>query len=240
MAVFSCLAKGIHVRTIVYVDGYNLFYGCLKHTNDKWLDLYKLLFEKIIYQQDTTSEPIQIKFFTADIKAKIASHGDNAQQAQQTYHRALLKQYPNKVSIINGYYSLEKANLLAYRNPPDKTNRVEVWKLEEKQTDVNIAIESYRDAIRGNADQLVFVSNDTDLAPALAAIRDELQEKIQIGVIIPARKPEDGKPHRPGNKQLSQYADWERRYISDEELAQSHLPNIIPTKKKPLLKPLYW
>ncbi len=212
----------------------------MKHTDDKWLDLYQLLFEKIIYQQNTASELVQIKFFTADIKVKVASHGDNAQQAQQAYHHALLQQYPSKISIINGYYSLEKANLLSYKNPPDKTDRVEVWKLEEKQTDVNIALASYRDAIKGDAEQLVFVSNDTDLAPSLSAIRADLREKIQIGIIIPVRKPEDGKPHRPGNKQLSEHADWERRYISDEELAQSHLPNKIPTKKKPILKPSYW
>ena len=27
------------LRTRVYVDGYNLYYGCLKNTADKWLDL---------------------------------------------------------------------------------------------------------------------------------------------------------------------------------------------------------
>ena len=27
------------MRTIVYVDGFNLYYGCLKNTPWKWLDL---------------------------------------------------------------------------------------------------------------------------------------------------------------------------------------------------------
>lgn len=228
------------MRTICYVDGYNLFYDCLKHSPDKWLDLYQLLFQKIIYPQNPTSQLIEIKFFTADIKAKIASHGHKAQQAQQAYHRALKLLYPEQISIINGYYSLEKANLLAYKSPPDKLDRVNVWKLEEKQTDVNIALESYRDAIKGKADQIVFVSNDTDLAPALKAIREDLQNEIQIGVIIPIRKPQSGKPHRPGNKQLNRYADWERHYITDEELSSSHLPDMIPTNKKPIIKPEYW
>lgn len=228
------------MKTICYVDGYNLFYGCLKHSNDKWLDLYKLLFEHIIYQQNPASELVEIKFFTADIKAKVASHGDAAQQAQQAYHRALLQLYPSQISLINGYYSLEKAKLLAYRQPPDKLDRVEVWKLEEKQTDVNIALESYRDAMKGNAEQLVFVSNDTDLAPALKAIREDLQDQVQLGVIIPIRKPVEGRSHRPGNKQLNIYADWERNYITDEELARSHLPDKIPTRKKTIIKPEYW
>lgn len=228
------------MNTICYVDGYNLFYGCLKHSGDKWLDLHKLLFEQIIHQQNPASELVEIKFFTADIKAKIASHGDAAQQAQQAYHRALQQLYPAKISIINGYYSLEKAKLLAYKQPPDKLDRVEVWKLEEKQTDVNIALESYRDAMKGKAQQLVFVSNDTDLAPALKAIREDLQDQVQMGVIIPIRKPIKGKPHRSGNKQLNIYADWERSYITDEELSRSHLPNKIPTNKKTIIKPEYW
>jgi len=27
------------LRTRVYIDGYNLYYGCLKNSTDKWLDI---------------------------------------------------------------------------------------------------------------------------------------------------------------------------------------------------------
>jgi uncharacterized LabA/DUF88 family protein len=64
---------------------------------------------------------------------------------------------------------------------------VEVWRLEEKQTDVNISLHAYRDAAKGLAEQLVFVSNDTDLEPALLAIREDFGDRHQIGVAIPAR-----------------------------------------------------
>ena len=30
------------MRTLVYIDGFNLFYGCLKHSDDKWLDIHRL------------------------------------------------------------------------------------------------------------------------------------------------------------------------------------------------------
>jgi uncharacterized LabA/DUF88 family protein len=225
------------MKTIIYVDGYNLFYGCLKHSQDKWLDLYNLLFQRIVYSQNPASELVSIRFFTADIKASLASNGQAAQEAQQRYHRALTARYPDQIEIIKGYYSLEKARLLEYRKPPDKTARVDVWKLEEKQTDVNIALESYRDACKGKALQFVFVSNDTDLAPALAALREDFSESIQIGVVIPVR---DTAEHRPGNEQLSRYADWTRRHITEQELASSHLPERIPTRKKPITKPEYW
>lgn len=225
------------MRSIIYVDGYNLFYGCLKHSADKWLDLKNLIFDRILYAQNPRSELVKIKFFTADIKAKIASNGQIAQQAQQSYHRALEHLYPAQIEVIKGYYSLEKANLLAYQQPPDKSKRTDVWRLEEKQTDVNIALEAYRDAIKGKAEQLVFVSNDTDLAPALAAIRQDCDGSLQMGVIIPIR---GSATHRPGNQQLSTHANWTRTHITDEELAKSQLPDQIPTRKKPIKKPEYW
>lgn len=225
------------MKTIVYIDGYNLFYGCLKHSTDKWLDLYALFSNRIVRAQHPSSEPITLKFFTADIKAKVASNGQDAQLAQQAYHRALEQLYPDQICIIKGYYALDKARLLAYQKPPDKTARVDVWKLEEKQTDVNIALEAYRDAAKMHAEQLVFVSNDTDLAPALAAINKDFGERVKVGVIIPVREQSGG---RPANQQLSQFANWTRRHITNEELHSSHLPNKIPTNKKPILKPKYW
>lgn len=223
------------MKTIVYIDGYNLFYGCLKHTDYKWLDLIRL-FSTILKVQSPTFQIEKIKFFTADIKAKIATHGQIAQQSQQNYHRALLQLYPNQIEIIKGYYSLEKASFLAYQNPPDKLKRHEVWKLEEKQTDVNIALTAYRDACKNKAEQLVFVSNDTDLAPALQALREDFGNTIQIGVVIPRTK----ESSRPNNKQLSEFADWTRNYILENELKNSQLPSKIPTNKKTILRPNYW
>ncbi len=228
------------MKTIVYIDGYNLFYGCLKHSNDKWLDLYKL-FESLLKNQSSEIDSLHIKFFTADIKAKVATNGDDARIAQQSYHRALEQLYPEQISIIKGYYSLDKAHLPVYKNPIDKNSKTEVWRLEEKQTDVNIALHAYRDAAKDLAQQLVFVSNDTDLEPALLAIREDFAERHQIGVVIPVRKPKfNEKQRRPANNRLSDKANWTRRHILDEELSASHLPDKIATRKKPILKPKYW
>ena len=131
-AVFPFLAQEGVLKSIIYIDGYNLFYGCLKHSSYKWLDLRNLLFEQILTTQNPLSELVKIKYFTADIRAKVASHGQDALIAQQSYHRALLQLYPNTIQIIKGYYSLEKARPLIYQQPVCKTKRVDVWKLEEK------------------------------------------------------------------------------------------------------------
>lgn len=228
------------MKTIIYVDGFNLFYGCLKNSQDKWLDLHKLFLGHILKAQCPSAELVSIKFFTAEIKAKVATRGQVAQQAQQAYHRALQQCYPELIEIIYGYYALEKARLPLYQKPPDKLATVDVWKLEEKQTDVQIALTAYRDAIKGYAEQLVIVSNDTDLAPVLRTIRQDLGQSVQIGVVMPIRKPKDGNMHRPPSASLSQYANWTRSYITEQELAHSHLPGKIPTRKRPIIKPDYW
>jgi len=228
------------MKTIIYVDGYNLFYGCLKHSSDKWLDIQKLLFECVVRVQDPSSELLKIKYFTAPIRAIIATHAQDAANAQQAYHRALERLYPETIEIIQGYYSLEKANLLEYIKPPNKGRRVSVWRLEEKKTDVNIALEAYRDALKRNVSQQVFVSNDTDIAPVVQALREDFSGKVRLGVVFPIRDPRSSNGHRPGNKSLSQHADWTRGHITDTELAESQLPALIPTKKKPICKPDYW
>lgn len=228
------------MRTIVYIDGYNLYYGRLKHSPYKWLDIYRLFSEHIIRAQSPQAKVIKAKYFTADIKARVASHGQAAQKAQNDYHRALTTLYPDHIEIIKGFYSLDYAKLPRYKRPLDKSDRVDVWRLEEKQTDVSIALHAYRDVIRKECDQIVLVSNDTDLEPALQMIRMDVGDNIDIGIVIPIPKPEPGKAHRPPNQRLSQYANWTRRYILDNELANSQLPNPIPTKKKTILRPNYW
>lgn len=226
------------MRTNIYIDGYNLYYGLLKHTEYKWLDLYKL-FECVLKIQSPQSSINKIKYFTADVKSKVSSHGQAAQQAQNNYNRALEQLYPGQIEIIKGY-SLDYANLPKYQKPPDKTQRAEVWRLEEKQTDVNIALHMYRDVMRGDCDHVILVSNDTDLEPAFEAIRQDDESSVKIGVIIPIKKHVAGKAQRPINQRLSQYADWTRHHILDDELFMSQLPGKIPTKKKAILKPDYW
>lgn len=226
------------MRTNVYIDGFNLYYGCLKHSRHKWLDIYKL-FEHILKVQSPKSSINKVKYFTADIKSKVASHGQEAQQAQNNYNRALERLYPKTIEIIKGYYSLDYAKLPRYKHPPSKSDQVEVWRLEEKQTDVNIALQVYRDAIKGDCDQIIIVSNDTDLEPALQMLRQDKGNLINIGIIIPIEK-NTTKKARPANQRLSKYADWTRKHILEEELKLSQLPDMIPTNKKPIYKPDYW
>lgn len=230
------------MKTAVYIDGYNLYYGRLRNTGHKWLDVGKLV-RSIIGIQNPDAVLTHIKYFTAPALARFATHGRQSVTAQEHYHRALMVRNPD-LEIVKGTHSIDERGTLlpAFRKgvPFNKSDRHRVWKLEEKKTDVNIAIAMYRDAIRGGLDQLVIVSNDSDAEPVLAAIRIDCP-KLVIGVITPiAPRPQNGKGHRSVSTSLSNLAHWTRRHILDEELDQAQMPLRVPTHKKPIDKPTHW
>jgi uncharacterized LabA/DUF88 family protein len=55
---------------------------------------------------------------------------------------------------------------------------------EEKQTDVNIAIQLFKLSIENKYDKAIIISGDSDLIPSINAVRKTFPDK-QIGVIIP-------------------------------------------------------
>lgn len=224
------------MRTIAYVDGYNLYFGCLKYTTYKWLDVVSLI-ESILAIQDPAATLVQVKYFTAPIRAKLASHGELAAQSQQKYHRALASR--GRIEIIEGRYSLEQSHALEYVQPPDKSRRVAIWRLEEKETDVNIALHLYRDALRGEAEQHVLVSSDSDMLPVLKFLKQDFPD-VRLGVILPIRENTDERKSRPPSGSLSSLSDWTRHHILNRELAENQLPARVPTRKKPVDKPDYW
>ena len=225
-------------RVIVYVDGYNLYYSRLRGTPHKWLDLVALFREQILHAQLPGVELVAVKYFTAPAMGKFASHGLDSVTSQNEYHRALKAKYPDLLHLILGYHVVEEARLMTYREPPDKTDRLSVWRIEEKQTDVNIALALYGDVGRGEADIVVICSNDSDLVPAARALREDYPH-CQLGIVAPL--PEPGThSHRRGNSELQNLANWTRHYIRDEELAQAQLPDVVSTRKKAARRPSYW
>jgi 6-hydroxy-3-succinoylpyridine 3-monooxygenase len=180
------------LRTRVYIDGYNLYYGCLKGTPYKWLDLMTLFERRILPSSAPDASqllPLSIKYFTARILEQ-ASKALDSVSSQARYHTALRKLYRERIELTEGYYSLTKSKArLVDQEKPDTWARecaqTLVWKLEEKQSDVNLALQAYHDAITGAVDQVVIVTNDTDIAPALQMIRTHTP--VKIGLVVPAK-----------------------------------------------------
>lgn len=224
-------------KAIVYIDGYNLYYSLLRRSGYKWLDIVSL-FRSVLKAQKPDAALVAIKYFTAPALAKFATHGQDSVSAQNEYHRALMAKYSDSLIIINGYHTTALANLMAYENPPQPNQRHKVWLIEEKQTDVNIALTVYRDVAKGNADLVVICSNDSDLIPVMQAIRDDFLE-CEIGFVAPLPEP-TAEMHRRANAELIKLADWTRHYLHNDELLAAQLPETVPTKKKAARKPQHW
>lgn len=56
-------------RAMVYVDGFNLYYGCLKDSPNRWLDLDALC--RRMLRDD--AEIVGIKYFTAKVKPRVTN-----------------------------------------------------------------------------------------------------------------------------------------------------------------------
>jgi len=224
------------MKTTLYIDGYNLYYGVLRSSSYKWLDVVKL-FSTLTKERSPDADICAIRFFTAPVKIRFANHGEASQKSQRDYHKALETLYPN-FSIIMGYFNPTEGWYPRYQNPVDRNDTVRAWSLEEKQTDVNIALHMYRDIAKKETEQCVLISNDSDLIPALNAITEDFPE-TKIGSIIPIIRKSNDFERQP-NKGLLQCAHWMRGYIREEELQAAQLPEKIPTKKKALFKPMYW
>lgn len=228
------------MRTAFFVDGYNLYYGVLHGSAHKWLDLPALL-SSILRVQDPVAELVSVDYFTSPVIARLATRGQASNDAQSRYIRAL---QARGVSVTLGTHRLAKgyAPRFVEGEKASRQNQVAVWQLEEKETDVNLALGMYRTACRADhlqVEQIVLVSGDTDLAPALAAIRSDFPQ-IRLGVILPHRL-DSGELVRDPPGSLKASADWMRRYISDDELSASQLPPKVPLPRKPaIVKPDYW
>jgi uncharacterized LabA/DUF88 family protein len=238
--VFS-FPRIVILRTACFVDGYNLFYGLLAGTQYKWLDLPSLL-SQILEAEHPEHELCSVSFFTSGVKPSLASRGIRSKEAQDAYLRALIAR---GVKIFYGRHQLESGKAPRFvdkATPASRGDQVAIWKLEEKETDVHIAISMYRLAARqamvsleNQIGQIVLVSADTDMTPALRALREDFHG-MRIGVILPHR--EGIKRTPPGS--LKQYSHWMRHVVTVEELAANQFPDRVPTQKKPAVKPDYW
>lgn len=233
--------KAKRIRTAVYVDGYNLYYGRLRGTSYKWLDIVKL-FENVLTARDQNETFTQVKVFTAHALANFATNGEASVIAQSNYHRALQTLYGDRYQPVYGKHSFDKSGTLLPEfvagHPYDRTRRVRVWKLEEKQTDVNLAINMFIDAMKEEYDRVILVSNDSDAEPALRAIKTHFPQ-IMVGVVMPIRPSASGEKRRSSGS-LANIADWVIESLTDQQLVDAQLPDKVPTKKKPILKPAHW
>lgn len=159
-------------RTIVYIDGLNFYYGAVRGTSYKWLDL-----EECFLKLRPGDDIRRIWYFTALVDGAKGSR-------QQAYLRALATK--PLVQVMPGKFKLKqvKCTVLGCTLPGPRIFDVP----EEKRTDVNIALQLLDDANHNRADQFIIVSGDSDLVPALEMVKTQWPMK-RLVVYVPSRHP---------------------------------------------------
>lgn len=208
------------MRTIVYIDGFNLYYGSLKKTTYKWLDLWEY-FQRAL---PASCDLVKIKYFTARVSP--LPNDPDAPIRQDSYIRALRAMHPGKIEIIEGHFSTKNVRM-PRSTPPHST--VEVIKSEEKGSDVNLAVELVNDSWLDLIDCAVVVSNDADLSRSMAIVKRRKASKILLVT-----------PGGPIRKPLVTLTKWAHKQFNvlPADLANSQLPAQIPGTS--ITKPHTW
>lgn len=196
------------MRTGVYVDGYNLYYGgracCGRGTSGwRWLDV-RLLAQAVIATQGAWqgARIDRVVYCTARVDAvtNASAHAD-----QDVYLKALRASGSVDHIEFGNYVARAKRALVATSDPLTKrpviqSSRwplmvqdsngsdvrnarfmIEYLHLEEKGSDVNLASHLLVDVLSGAVDAAVVISNDSDLAFPVRKARAH----VPVGMVSP-------------------------------------------------------
>lgn len=154
-------------RVNIYIDGFNFYFGLKSKKWKKyyWLDIVKFFGQFIKADQELH----QVYYFTAVPKSQ-------GKKDRQDLFFSANKVNP-KFRLVFGKY-LEKRIVSGGQS---------FLTYEEKQTDVNIAVEMIRNVVQDKCDVSILVSADSDLLPAINLIR-ELSPRHKLIVFFPPNR----------------------------------------------------
>lgn len=162
--------SGISERVIVYIDGFNLYFGLRSKGWKKyyWLNLKE--FSRSLLAP--TQILVHTKYFTSKISKP---HAKSRRQA--AFLSAL-----DTLTDFTIYYGRYQSFLETCRNC-GHTHIVD----NEKKSDVNIATQLIVDAFQDHYDTAILVSADSDLVPPILAVQELFPNKL-IKVAFPPER----------------------------------------------------
>jgi hypothetical protein len=208
------------MRANIYIDGFNLYYGALKGTPYKWLDL-EALSRKLVPNHDIH----RIRYFTARIAPK--PDDPAARRRQYVYLRGL--ETNPRVTIHLGRFQQTTARMALVVPRSGWPRTVEVIKTEEKGTDVNIATYLLLDAFRSDSDVSLVISNDADLAEPIRVLMKEFP--VNVGIANPCQQP---------SAELRRLGPTFFKQIKARALRDSQLPGTLKDSVGVIRRPDKW
>jgi uncharacterized LabA/DUF88 family protein len=220
------------LRTIAYIDGFNLYYRMLKaRPAMKWLNP-KALIEGVLHPTHVVT---RINYYTARVSAR--SHDPDAPARQAVYLKAL-STVPD-IAVHAGNFLISEPWMPLASPPQAKPdgyvwslplpNVVKVVKSEEKGSDVNLGAHLVRDAFTNAFDVAVVLTNDSDLVEPIRIATVEVGKRV--GLLAPVKYP---------NPSLAQVASFSL-HIRPGHLANAQFPTSISHPDGTVIsKPATW
>ena len=205
--------------TNIYIDGFNLYYGALRKTPYRWLNLEALC--QLLLPKNTIA---QIKYFTALVSAR---PNDPDQPVRQQLYLRALGTLP-KVSVHFGHFLTHEVTMALVVPPGQPPKYAKVIKTEEKGSDVNLATHLLHDAHMGRFEVAVVISNDSDLLEPIKIVRQQLSK--QVGIL---------NPHPKASRALLPHIDFIKQ-IRTGVLKAAQLPVTLTDAHGTFTKPAAW
>ena len=189
------------MKVITYIDGFNLYHS-IKDLSKKSPSLEYLKWQNLI----TLSKQFLSRNDTLESVYFFSAYPHWKPQALQNHkdYVAILKDLG--VKVVLGNFKIKQVHC--------SNCHTTITKHEEKQTDVNIALQIMRDCYEGKCDCMQIVSGDTDLTTPIKFAKDR---GIKINIVLP--------PYRKA-KELIALADKKSnikiRHLQNAFLGQSY------------------
>lgn len=210
------------MKTHVYIDGFSLYYGALKKTPYKWLDLEKLCCLLLPNFQVT-----RIHYFSAHIPPR---PGDASRHTRQEIYFRALRTLP-KVEITLGNFVSHPAFMRLVDPPAEGPYFARVIKNEEKGSDVNLATQLLIDGFLGRYEAAAVITNDSDLTMPLRQVRAELG--LKVGLLNPERN------RKRWSRRLQKHVDF-LKPIRAGALEAAQFPQVLHDANGTMHKPPAW
>ena len=210
------------MKTNVYVDGFNLYYGAVKGTRYKWLDVGALC--QALFPKNQIS---RIRYFTSRVRA--TPNDPNKPRRQAVYIRAL-ETIP-KLSVHYGRFLSHPRWKPLLAPPPNGPKMVRIIDTKEKGSDVNLATWLLVDGFTKDYEAAIVVSNDTDLVEPIKIVQQQLG--FPVGVLNPERN------RKKTAVSLVNAASFYKR-IRRKALADNQFPATLTDQHGTITKPSYW
>ena len=208
------------MKTFVYVDAFNLYYGALKNTPFKWLNIRKMC--ELMLPQN------QIESICVCAARVVARPNDPGQPLRQDMFFRALRTLPN-TEIVEGHFLSHPVWMPLAQPVPGGPKMAQVIKTEEKGSDVNLAAALLRDAYEDRFEAAV-VSGDSDLLAPVQIVTGRLKKRV---IILNPQK--STRPSQVLRRAASLY-----RHLRPGVLAASQFPTTMQDAAGTFSKPPTW